>query len=261
MSAPAARLFLPQLRDVERLLPLPVRRRVRILRELEYDLEELYARFVSQGVAPEEARARATEALVPAGDALTALGSVHAPAYRRVTARWGEARLRRFERAALACLALLVLTGESLLLLRTDLLQDPSPFLWPVLALGALLLTTAATDAFRLWGLDDGRSDGPGLTNLLVLSALTIVTAFGGVLVDTFRLAAAVERAPERAVAASFAWLVSGASLLAVALLVALAGGLSWFLLSQWQAGIRAAHQEVLGIDLRTPPSSSREIR
>jgi hypothetical protein len=261
MSAPAARTFLPQLRDVERRLPLPVRRRVRILRELEYDLEELYARFLAEGLAPEVARARALEALVPADEALRALGRVHAPAYKRATGLWGEARLRRFERAALTCLALLVLAGESLLLLGTDLLRDPSPFLWPVLALGALLLTNAATLAFRLWSLDDARADPPRLASILVLSALALATAFGGVLVDTFRLAAAVEREPGRATAATLAWLVSDASLVAVALLIVLAGGLSWFLLSQWQASVRAAHREALGMDARTPQPPHREIR
>jgi hypothetical protein len=175
--------------------------------------------------------------------------------------RWGEARIRRYERTALACLALLVLSAESLLLLRTDVMRDPSPFLWPVLTLGAVLFTTAAAHAFRLWSVDDVRADGPGLTSLVVLSALTPATALGGVTVDTFRLAALVEREPERAVAATFDWLVSDASLMAVALLIALAGGLSWFLLSQWQSGIRAAHREVLGMDVRTFSSSKPEIR
>jgi len=47
MSTPAVRMFAPVLRQVEQGLALPLPDRVRILRELKYDLEELYDRFVA----------------------------------------------------------------------------------------------------------------------------------------------------------------------------------------------------------------------
>ena len=67
MNGPAARGFAPVLREVERGLALPIPDRVRILRELEYDLEELCARLVAGGLSDEVARGRAVQALVPEG--------------------------------------------------------------------------------------------------------------------------------------------------------------------------------------------------
>ena len=37
--------------------------------------------------------------------------------------------------------------------------------------------------------------------------------------------------------------------LLAVAILVAAAGGLTWFVLTQWLSAVKAAHRDVLGLD------------
>ena len=96
MAAP--RVFLPTLREVERQLPVPLPRKVRILRELEFDLEEMHARFLAQGLAPAAARARALEVLVPDPATLDALGHVHMPLYRRATRHMADDRLRLFER-------------------------------------------------------------------------------------------------------------------------------------------------------------------
>ena len=63
VSAQAARGFAPVLREVERGLALPIPERVRILRELEFDLEELCARLVAGGLSEELARGRAQLAL------------------------------------------------------------------------------------------------------------------------------------------------------------------------------------------------------
>ncbi len=59
MSGPAARGFATVLREVESGLALPIPDRVRILRELEYDLEELSAQLVAGGLTEEAARGRA----------------------------------------------------------------------------------------------------------------------------------------------------------------------------------------------------------
>ena len=59
VSGQAARGFAPVLREVERGLALPIPERVRILRELEYDLEELSAQLVAGGLTEEAARGRA----------------------------------------------------------------------------------------------------------------------------------------------------------------------------------------------------------
>ncbi len=56
MNGRAARGFAPVLREVERGLALPIPDRIRILRELEYDLEELRDRLVAGGLSPDVAR-------------------------------------------------------------------------------------------------------------------------------------------------------------------------------------------------------------
>ena len=73
MSAPAVRAFLPTLRSVERQLSVPIPARVRILRELEFDLEELRRRLEAKGHPAEDARARSLDALVPDPRALREL--------------------------------------------------------------------------------------------------------------------------------------------------------------------------------------------
>ena len=51
----SARSFVPVLRKLERGLVSPVPARLRILRELEFDLEELQGRFRADGLSDEEA--------------------------------------------------------------------------------------------------------------------------------------------------------------------------------------------------------------
>ena len=65
MSTEATRTFLPTLREIESRLRVPIPARMQIIRELEFDLEQLQANFVAEGMTAEEAYARAMEALVP----------------------------------------------------------------------------------------------------------------------------------------------------------------------------------------------------
>ena len=117
MTTDAVRSFLPILREVERELSVPIPERVRILRELEFDLEGLRSRFMAQGLPAEEARVRALEALVPDGTALEELGRLHAPTYLRITRHLSENRLRIIERSALALSTTSVILGGTLVLL------------------------------------------------------------------------------------------------------------------------------------------------
>ena len=121
----------PVLRQLESGLASPVPARLRILRELEFDLEELQGRFRADGLSDEEARRRAIEALVPDGEALETLDRLHMPWYRRVTRRLSPADLRLAERGALVVATASVLIGQTLTLMKTNLLGSPSLFLWP----------------------------------------------------------------------------------------------------------------------------------
>ena len=101
MTTRAHRIFAPVLREVERGMELPIPDRIRILRELEFDLEELWGRLVADGVPAEEARLKALDALVPDAGSLDELDRLHAPLYRRLTSHLSEGRLRFAERLAL----------------------------------------------------------------------------------------------------------------------------------------------------------------
>lgn len=248
MNAGAARLFLPTLRDVERELRVPIPERVRILRELEFDLEELRDRLVAHGVSADEARTRALDALVPDRTALRELGRLHAPLYRRVTRHLSGGRLRVLERSALALAIASVLLVQGSALVRANLLRDPSPFLWPVLGLGALLFAATLAKVFELWIKGDHTTPDRGLRGILVLAGVTLAAGVGGAFVDFYRLAGMLEGAPELAVTLTSQWLLRDSVLLSVSLLLSLAGGLAWFVLTQWLTLVSGDRRDVLGL-------------
>ncbi len=258
MTSRAERVFLPALREVERRLQVPLPRRMRILRELEYDLEQMRAGFLSRGMSPEEAHHHAIEALVPDAASLSALGRLHAPLYRRATRGIAADRLRALERWALVTAALAVVLTETLLLLRAGLLRDPSPFLWPVLGLGALLFAFVVAGAFHLWVKADGARTSAGLSWILALSAVTVGAGVGGTLADFYRLSATLERTPALASTLVTRWLVRDASLMAAAILIGLAGALAWLVLTQWLTLVAEARLELLGLARHDESSNGR---
>lgn len=259
MTAGAVRPFLPELRRLDAELRLPIPRRLRILRELEYDLEELAARLVEQGMAPEEARRRALDALLPGGDATAALDGVHGPLYRRLTRRVGDRRLRRLERGTLALFTAGVLAAQAAALLQADLLAAPSAFLWPVLAAGAVLCAGAAAKAFQLWVLGDHRTPQRGLDALLAGSGGVLCLGLVGALVDVYRVLDFLEVRPLLAPEVLPDALLRVASLLSVSLVLALSGALAWFVLRQWLVVVSDARHRALGLDapVSSAPSSS----
>lgn len=247
MSRERTRRFLPTLRELEDGLALPLPDRVRILRELEFDLEELFRRFLDQGVPVAEARDRAVKTLVPNRRSLGHLTVLHAPLYRRLTRGLPEDRLRRAERWALVATAGLVLALETLAVSRLDVFSDPSPFLLPVVGLGALMLSLAAANVFRLWIRGDSADPGPGLGALLALTGGILLVGVLGTVADFHALAGVLEKTPGLASTLLLPWLVRSCGLLAVALLLALAGGLIWLALAQWLALASHARMETLG--------------
>jgi hypothetical protein len=248
MSAGIVRAFLPVLRKVESELTVPLPERVRILRELEYDLEQLQVRFEAQGLTPEAARDRALEALAPDGISLQALDHVHAPLYRRLTRRLNGNRLQAIERSALGLATAFVVITGTVTLTRADLLRDPSPFLLPVLLLGGLLFALTVAKTFELWIKRDHTVPGRGLGRILGVAGVTLAVGFVGTVIDFYRLAAVLESDPAGAATLVPLWLVRDAALLSLSLLLAMAGGLAWFILSQWLAAVSDARRDVLGL-------------
>lgn len=254
MSAGAVRPFLPALRRLEARLSVPVTRRVRLLRELEYDLEELTARFVDQGMPQPEAQARALDALLPDGDALQELGGLHESLYRRFGRRFGPTRLRGIERGALAAATAVVLAAEAAALLRADLLAHASPFLWVVLGFGAALFALAATSAFSLWVRKDPDVLERGPRGLLAGSALTLMAGFVGAYVELSHVLGLLGRNPELVSDVGVAWLIRICTLLSTSLTLALLGALAWFVMHQWLVVLATARARALGFDSSDSP-------
>lgn len=234
-------------------LPLPAR--TRIVREIQHDLSELATRLVERGLAPDEAKRRAAEALVPVGAALDELERLALPRYRRITDSIDPRRVRLAERTALCVATLVLVVLEASTLLGAGLLADPSPYLWFVLATGTASLAMVIAKAFQFW--IKGAHDRPrrGIALIALLSIVTLGIGCAGVLLDLVALATTVESAPERAVALSTAWLVRGAALLSTAIILAVSGALGWLALSGWITWVEHAHEEALG----TPSNLQRK--
>lgn len=246
-------------------LPLPTR--TRLLRELRDDLDGLAAALEQKGTPPAEARREAAETLFPDEQVLRVLERQKAPLYRRLTRGRSSESLLRCERWSL-CLATLGLLGlEASVLLRVGLLDDPSPFLLPVLALGASTLAGVVAKAFHLWVKGVYGDPRSGLTAIVGLAALTLFTGFAGTLIDLVLLAGILESMPDDATALLTSWLVQSAALLSTAIILGVAGGTGWLILSGWTTHAQAAHEEALHNVLadseeRRPllPTSTQEI-
>jgi hypothetical protein len=83
---------------------------------------------------------------------------------------------------------------------------------------------------------------------ILALSGATLLVGVAGAVFDFYRLATVLEGAPALAGSLATEWLVKDAALLAVAMVAALAGGLAWFVLTQWLSSVAAARRELLGL-------------
>lgn len=231
----------------ERLQELHHPARTRILLELAGDVEALSADLRGSGVPEAEAARRAVERVVPSEAALDALVRLHRPFYRRVMAPIPDSALRRWERGSLIVTTTLVLGAGVGLLGIHGLLDAPSPFLWATLGLAGAVAAVALGKGFQLFVKRDhrpGRLDR-GLGTLLALSGAAVLVAGAGTVTDLWTLTAALEAGVPDPVPLITAWLVRESVLVVTALLTAIAGGLTWFLLAQGVAAVRGGDEEV----------------
>ena len=152
------------------------------------------------------------------------------------------------ERSALVSIAVAVVVVETVMLLRVDVLTSPSPFIWPVVALGAVLFAVIIAKAFQLWVKRDHTKLSTGLRIIPGLSATIFAVGFAGTYIEFFRLASVLESTSADAASLFMDWLVQGSTLLALSILLALAGGLAWFLLAQWVDLVSEQRSRLLGL-------------
>lgn len=258
MTARSVRPFLPALRSVDSTLAVPVPDRLRLLEELEHDLEAVTQRYVRDGHTPEEAHRLAVEMLVPQGAALDALEHVHRGWFARVTGGLGQLQLRFVERTVLVGAMALVCAITAGAMARADLFADPSPFLGAVLAVGLLLVVAMARVGIDLWIKSDLTAAGPQTRTVVLLSAAILLIGVVGAGVDFYRLTVVMAAGPADPESTVLRWIRQDAALVGTAVGLALTGALCWFASTQWWALVWGARLEVLGLDRTSAKSSSQ---
>ena len=248
----ASRDFLPLIRQLEGQMTLPVSDRIRILRELEGDLESMRDAFLAAGLTPAEAVDRAREALAPDPITLQRLGVLHQPRYHQVTRGLAADRLRLLERSVLAACTGAIILAAIAMLARADLLASPSAFLIPMLGLGALMAAAILSLAFRMWIRFDDDIE-VGLSPVLAVGLAALGLGFFGALVDLYRLASTLSANPANDLVLATRWVVQDAALIAVSIVIALAGGLTWFVSTQWLRLVRSERVQFLDLKSSQP--------
>jgi hypothetical protein len=224
----ADRLFLTDLRALDRRLRAPVPSRTRVLSEMEADLEELTLLLEERGLSPEAARRRARETLVPDDASLAELEWLHAAPFERLVRRVPDDRLRRIERWLFLSCAVGVLSAILLGLWDVDLLRHASPFLAPVAVLGSVLVAVAARAAFLVWVRIDTDAGARWTTGTGVIAVgLVLLGAVSSVL-DLHAIAERIAASPEEATRLAVIALQRAGGLGVVTLLLALLGGVVW---------------------------------
>jgi len=223
--------FAAVLQRVEARLTVPQPARSRILHEMAADLEDLYAAYRARGLADADALRRAEAALGASPEAVEALVQVHRPAWERLLARFSDSGRHRLERGLLTGLTLVgVLVGAGALA-RQGILDDASPFVWPVLVLAAGTLAVSGGVFFRLVVKQDHRPGTvrAGLLPLLVLAAATVLMGGIGWVWEMSRIADDVSRLATVPADILVPRLRRASEVFALGLTSGLGGVLAWF--------------------------------
>ncbi len=250
--------FEQQLQAVAERLELPQPERARILEEISGDLEELRLELIRKGVDPAEAEADAIGLLAPSETAMSALVSVHESLYRSLVRRFSS-KLRLAEWVGLVGVTLTALAVVLDSLLGSGVIRSPSAFLLPVLGIAVALCAVAGRKAIQLYVERDHRPQRlrSGMGTLLKGSGLAVLCAVAGSVVEMFRLARQIERAPGEQGALLLPWLLDTSVLLGAGLTTALIGGLCWFLLLQKISAVERADLNGLRAAGRTAATPS----
>jgi len=245
------RLFLPELRGLDRGLSAPRTARIALLAEVEADLEELRRELMASGLPEAEARARAVQLLLPDGEAAELLARLHASPWERISRRISPARLQMAERTALVLTFLVSFVALLGMARGIDPLLHASRFLLPLAALGGLLVAAILMAVTQIWirGDDAGATRWAG--RVAGLSLLALGLGVLGAAVDLFLVAQAIEAAPGQLLEFSIVAMSRVAALLALAIGLALTGGVAWVILRQRIAIVDARYRRAVGLSGR----------
>lgn len=215
-------------------LDLPQPARLRVLRELAADLEDLYDAYRARGCDEAEARRRAVESMDLSADALAALGAVHRGPVRRLLDRVSPDALARWERTLLGVLTLLALAVAVSLVDGRTVFADAGPWILAVLPAAAAALLIALAKAYQILLKQDHhpRRLHRGMDGLRILALVLPLLGLLGGWSEAYRLSVDAAAAARPLAALLLAWGLRASALLVISLALGLLTALAWFFLA-----------------------------
>jgi hypothetical protein len=211
-------------------LALPKATRSLILVEIASDLEDLFQHYLHEGLSEEEAAARAEEKVDMSDEALAELVRIHSEARG-----WTDRIVRRvqpfWERIAMALIVLFFVAAP---ILEADArpFTHVNHYIWPIGGILLALLASFIVQMIRLSDHPSPRRLRDGLVTPLVLGAASLLVGFAGTAIELYRTLMRMAAEPEGATPLFAKVVLETTSTLAIALLVALAAGVAWFVLA-----------------------------
>lgn len=232
------------LRRAERGLAIAGPGRSRILLEMSHDLEGLYDAYVARGMEAGEAE-RLAEAMVGASpEGVAELARMHASPLALLLARYSVEGRHRVERVLLTGVVLVALAGGIGALASSGLTRAPSPFVWPLVLLGAVGAGMVAVRMAEMFGGAVRAGPLARLSVILVLAGACLAVGGAGAAIELWMVAG---RAAEGAAGNvdALGHLARAAEVLTLALSAALALFMAWFHLRLRALAIIRADAEV----------------
>ena len=218
------------LRDTGQRLALPKTTKSRILVEIASDLEDLFQHYLQQGLSEQEAAAKAEEKVDMSDEALTELVRIHSDA-RTWTDRIARRTQPFWERFAMALIVLFFVT-EWVIGTGLKPFAHLTGFIWPILVIFIALLTFFIVQMARFSDHSSPRRVRDSLATPLFLGAASLVVGFAGAGIELYRTLMRMAADPEHAAPLFANVVLDSTATLSIALLVALAAGVAWFLLA-----------------------------
>jgi hypothetical protein len=211
-------------------LALPKATRSLILVEIASDLEDLFQHYLQQGLSEEEAAAKAEEKVDMSDEALTELVRIHSE-----SRAWTDRIVRRaqpfWERFAMALIVLFFVT-EWAIGTGFKPFAHLTGFIWPILGIFLALLTFFIVQMARFSDHPSPRRLRDSLATPLFLGAACLVVGFAGAGIELYRTLMRMAADHEHAAPLFANVVLSCTATLSIALLVALAAGIAWFILA-----------------------------
>jgi hypothetical protein len=202
-------------------LALPKATRSLILVEIASDLEDLFQHYLQEGLSEEEAAAKAEE---------KELVRIHSEARG-----WTDRIVRRvqpfWERIAMALIVFFFVAAP---ILETNMkpFAHVNNFIWPISGIFLALFAFFIVQMTRFSDHPNPRRLRDGLATPLFLGAASLLVGFAGTGIELYRTLMRMAADPERAAPLFAKVVLESTATLSIALVVALAAGVAWFVLA-----------------------------